>query len=178
VGHSFGGWTVLGTTEEDHRVKAVVAFAPAGASRSRPGIIPATLSFNWGRDVPTLYLVGENDTSLPLSGMDELFDRTPATKQMVILRGADHLHFIDNIEEEHEAVRKMKFPPELAWIQREMRPIAELCSEKNAHLFIQGLTLSHFDAFLKQDLRARHFLGGDVVGELASRGIEMSLRRA
>ena len=178
VGHSFGGWTMLAAAGEDPRVRAVAAFAPAGSSRPGPGIIPATLTFNWGRDVPTLYLVGENDTSLPLSGMNELFDRTSATKQMVILRGADHLHFIDNIEQEHETVREMKFPTELAWIQREMRPMTELCSENNAHLFVRSLTLSHFDAALKQHPAARQFLSGDIVAELAARDIDVRVRRA
>src|SRR5262245_39054464 len=62
IGHSFGGWTALAATETDARIRAVVALAPGGSSRPRPGVIPATLAFNWGRDVPTLYLVAENDS--------------------------------------------------------------------------------------------------------------------
>src|SRR5262249_6548752 len=110
VGHSFGGWTALATTEVEPRIRAVVALAPGGASKPRPGILPATLSFAWGRDVPALYLVAEDDTSLPLSGMQELFERTPATKQMLILRRADHLHFMDDVERAHEAARNMQRP--------------------------------------------------------------------
>jgi dienelactone hydrolase len=114
AGHSFGGWTVLATPDVEPRIRAIVALAPGGASQRKPGILPVTLDFHWGRDVPTLYLVGEDDISLPLAGMVELFERTPATKQMVIPRRADHLHFMDNVEAMHEAVRAMAFPRELA----------------------------------------------------------------
>ena len=177
AGHSFGGWTVLATPEVDSRIKAVVALAPGGNSKPRPGIIRAKLAFQWGRDVPTLYLAGENDTPIPLDGVYELFERTPATKQMVILRRADHLHFIDNVEPEHEAVRKMQFPGELAYMPKEMRPIEELCSGEQAHLFLRGLTLGHMDAVLKQDEAARQFLRGDIEAELTRRGVEAILHR-
>ncbi len=171
AGHSFGGWTVLAAPEVDSRIKAVVALAPGGNSKPRPGIIRAKLSFAWGRDVPTMYLAGENDTPIPLEGVYELFDRTQATKQMVILRRADHMHFIDNVEQEHEAVRKMQFPEELAYIPKEMLPISELCSGEQAHLFLRGLTLSHMDAVLKEHAGARRFLEGNIEAELASRGV-------
>lgn len=173
VGHSFGGWTALAATEADSRIRAVVALAPAGSSNPKPGIMSAKLTFNWGRDVPALYLVAENDVSLPLSGMYELFGRTPATKQMVILRKADHLHFMDNVEEAHEAVRNMAFTGELTWILKEMRPIAEHCSGDQAHLFVRGLTLCHLDAILKKEEKARRFLIGDIKAELTARGIEV-----
>ena len=92
AGHSFGGWTALAVPEVDGRIRAVVALAPGGSSQPPPNIIPAQLTFTWGRDVPTLYLVAENDTALPLAGMYELFARTRATRHMVILRRADHGH--------------------------------------------------------------------------------------
>src|SRR5437763_11084462 len=41
----------------------LVALAPGGSSRPPPNIIPAKLTFAWGRDVPTLYLVAEDDTA-------------------------------------------------------------------------------------------------------------------
>ncbi len=178
VGHSFGGWTVLAATEEDPRVRAVVALAPGGSSQTKPGILPLKLSFNWGREVPVLYLVAEDDVSLPLAGMYELFDRTPATKQMVILRRADHLHFLDNVEQEHEKVRAMKFTGELAWISKEMRPIAELCTGEQAHLCVRGLTLCHMDAVLKGQEKARRFLAGDLEAELTVRGVEILVHNA
>ena len=173
VGHSFGGWTALAAPDIERRIRAVVALAPGGASNPRPGILPATLTFAWRRDVPTLYLVAENDVSLPLAGMYEIFERTPATKQMVILRRADHMHFMDNVEELHETVRKMKLPPELASMQQEMRPIAELCSGEQAHLFVRGLTLGHMDARLRQQEQARQFMVGDIEAELEERSVEV-----
>ena len=97
VGHSFGGWTALAAPDVERRIQAIVALAPAGSSRRKPGILPVTLDFGWGRDIPTLYLVAENDVSLPLAGMYELFERTPATKQLDMLRRADHLHFMDHV---------------------------------------------------------------------------------
>jgi hypothetical protein len=91
---------------------------------------------------------------------------------MIILRRADHMHFMDNVEEMHESVRNMTFPEELSWIPREMRPIAELSSGEQAHLFLRGLTLAHMDATLKQTPQARRFLEQDIVGELAARNVE------
>jgi predicted dienelactone hydrolase len=172
VGHSFGGWTALAATEADRRIRSVVALAPGGSSRPRPGILQATLAFAWGRDVPTLYLVAENDVSLPLDGMVELFERTPATKRMVILSRADHLHFMDDVETRHEAVRAMPWPEELAWLPKEMRPVAELCSGDEAHAFVRGLTLSHLDATVRQRENAERFLTGDLRAELAARGVD------
>jgi dienelactone hydrolase len=84
VGHSFGGWTALAATEVEQRIHAVVALAPGGSSQPKPGILPGRLTFTWNQNVPTLYLVAEKDTMTPLAGMYELFERTSATKQMVI----------------------------------------------------------------------------------------------
>ena len=172
VGHSFGGWTALAAPDLDARIRAVVALAPAGASQRKPGILPATLSFAWGRDVPTIYLVAENDTALPLAGMYELFERTPATKQMVILRRADHLHFMDDVEQLHETVRKLPYPG-----VDEMRPITELCSGEQAYLFSRGLTVCHMDATLKEQEAAQRFWAGDIQAELAKRGTDVIVCR-
>jgi predicted dienelactone hydrolase len=177
VGHSLGGWTALAATEIDARIRAVVALAPGGSSRPKPGMLPVKLGFNWGRDVPTLYLVAENDVSLPLAGMYELFERTPATKQMAILRRADHMHFMDNVEELHETVRTMTFAGDLAWLPKEMQPIAELCTGAEAHLFVRGLTVCHMDAVLKQQEEAQRFLLGDIEAALAARGVEVIVHK-
>jgi dienelactone hydrolase len=173
VGHSFGGWTALAAIEVERRIGAVVALAPGGSSRPKPGIIPGKLNFTWDRDVPTLYLVAEDDIMLPLAGMYELFERTQATKQMMILRRADHMHFMDNVEEMHETVRATPFTREAAWISKEMRPIAELCSGEQAHLFVRGLTLCHMDATLKRQEWAQRLLAGDIEAELAGRGVDV-----
>jgi hypothetical protein len=105
--------------------------------------------------VPALYLVAENDTALPLEGMYELFERTRATKQMVILRRADHDHFMDDFE-----------------------PQPGLCSAQEAHVFVCGLTLCHLDAVLRQQALAQQFLAGDVEAELAARGVDAIVYRS
>jgi len=177
VGHSFGGWTALAAIKDVRDIRAVIALAPGGASKRKPGILPAEVSFAWGRDVPTLYLVAENDTSLPLEGMYELFERTPATKQMVILRRADHVHFMENAEELHEAFRMAPLSGELAQIQKDMQPFTDLCSADQAYLFVRGLTLCHMDAMLKGVEDARRFWGADIKAELERRGVDAILHR-
>ena len=154
LGHSFGGWTALAAPEVEGRIGAVVALAPAGSSRPPPNIIPAQLTFEWGRDVPTLYLVAEDDMALPLAGMVELFERTCSTKHMVSLRRADHGHFGDEVE-----------------------PQAGQCSREEAHLCVRGLTLAHLDDVLKRQEAAQRFWRGDVAAELAVRGVDVRVRR-
>ena len=179
VGHSFGGWTALASPDAVPQIQAVVALAPGGSSNPRPGILPVKLAFKWGRDVPTLILAAENDVPLPLEGMYEIFGRIPAAKRMVILRRADHMHFMDDVEQQHESVRTSPpWIPELDYLQKEMRPIAELCTAKQSHLFVRGLTVAHFDAALKHDDDARRFLAHDIQAELASRSVEAFVHAA
>ncbi len=136
-----------------------------------PGILPLTLTFAWGRDVPTLYLAAEDDVPIPLEAVSELFDRTPGTRRMFVLRRADHQHFLDDVAGVHEALRAMSLPGDAAWLPAAMRPISELCSGEQAHLFVRGLTLAHLDAALRQSAAAERFLAGDVVAGLAARGV-------
>jgi len=91
---------------------------------------------------------------------------------MVILRRADHAHFMDNVEEVHEAFRTMPVIGELASIQKEMRPIGELCSGEEAHLFVRGLTLCHMDAILRELEEAREFWTGDIRAKIERRGVD------
>ena len=177
VGHSFGGWTALSAGQADARIRAVVALAPGGASRPRPGILPLRLAFDARRALPTLYLVAEDDTSLPLAGMLEILERTPAPRRMVILRRADHCHFMDNVVEAHEAFRAFPATGDFEWI-REMKPIGELCDAGQAHLFARGLTVCHFDAVLREQGGALEMLRGDLAAELARRGVDAALREA
>jgi len=148
IGCSFGGWAVLATPEVDDRFGAVVALAPAGNSKPLPGILPVTLTFAWKREVPTLFLVAERDGATPLPGMYELFERTPSSKRMFILRGAGHGHFGDQIEED------------------------EHCKREHAHLFTLGLGLAHLDAVLKQNPAAQRFLASDPTAALRERGVD------
>lgn len=148
LGWSFGGWAVLAALEVDDRFGAVVALAPAGSSKPLPGIIPASLTFKWRRDVPALFLVAERDQYTPLPGMYELFTRSPSSKRVFILRHADHGHFGDHIED------------------------PGLCSPGNAQLFTRSLGLSHLDAVLKESRAARQFLAVNAVAELKERGVD------
>jgi hypothetical protein len=72
---------------------------------------------------------------------------------MVVLPRADHLHFVDNVEQAHEQLRTASLPPEASWISREMRPIAELCSGEEAHRQARNYT------------RHPQLLGGGAAGE-------------
>ena len=96
---------------------------------------------------------------------------------MIILRHADHMHFMDDVETQHEAVRATPFTGELAWIREEMRPIAELCSGAKAQLFTRGLAAAHLDSVLRPGEQARRFWLGDIEAELARRGVEATVHR-
>jgi hypothetical protein len=148
-----------------------------GGAGTVAGTATGNGTFAWGRDVPTLYLAAEQDVPVPLAGVHELFDRTPGSKRLLVLRRADHQHFVDEVEREHEAVRAMSFPDEAAWIPAAMRPIADLCPGEQAHLFVRGLTLGHLDATLRQHDAATRFLAGGVEAELAARGVEAIAHR-
>jgi dienelactone hydrolase len=176
VGHSLGGWTVLAATEVEPRVRAVVAHAPGGSTRPRRGVLALPLTFDWGRDVPTLYLAAEHDVPIPPDAVRDVYDRTPATRRLVVLLRADHEHFVDDVEGTHETVRTMPLPPEAAYLQAEARPMTELCNGEQAHVFVRGLTLAHLDATLRDDPAAARFLTGDLEGELAARGVEAIVR--
>jgi hypothetical protein len=161
----------LATPDIEPRVGAVVALAPAGARRPRPGILPVGLSFAWGRDVPTLFVTGDEDVMTPLDGVAELFERTPATARMFVLRGADHLHFVDDVETAHESLRHGTLSGDAAWIPAAMRPLAELCPPARAHEAICGLTLAHLDATLRGDREAEAFLEWAGSGGMSPLGV-------
>lgn len=65
------------------------------------------------------------------------------------LERADHMHFVNDVEKSHEAFRTMPVEGDLAKIQADMRPIAELCTGEEAHRLIQDVTLAHFNATLR-----------------------------
>jgi predicted dienelactone hydrolase len=176
TGHSFGGWTTLAVTARDRRIRAALPLAPAGGSSPLP-VDPMTssLDFSWGRDVPTLYLVAERDTFLPLPGMHELYGRTRGPKRMVVLKNADHMHFCDRVEEIHELFRSMAPPGDFERIAKMIPPISELCSGEHAYLFTRGLGLAHMDAYLKGDEGAARFLAADLEKTMAERGVAVEV---
>ena len=123
--------------------------------------------------LPGRFNVGERSTQALDAARNRSFPR------MVVLRRADHMHFMDNVEQLHEAIRTSPpWIPELDYLQTEMRPIAELCAGEQSHLFVRGLTVAHFDAVLKQNDEARRFLAYDIQAELASRGVEAFVHAA
>ena len=88
-------------------------------------------------------------SALPMAGMFELYERTRATRQMVILRRADHGHFADEFEQQPEH-----------------------CTREQAHLYVRGLTVCHLEATLRELEGAHRLMASDVEAELAARGVE------
>ena len=172
AGHSFGGWTTLTTTARDRRIRAAVPLAPAGGASPLPvDLLRESVDFRWDREVPTLYVVAARDSLLPLAGMYELLERTPAAKRMVVLEDADHLHFCDRVEETHELFRTMPTDPLFEHIQKAIPPITELVPGERTHLAIRALALAHLDAHLRGDEGAARLLAGDVRAALAERDV-------
>jgi predicted dienelactone hydrolase len=174
-GHSFGGWTTLATAGRDPRIRAALPLAPAGGTSLLPTrALGDALDFAWRRPVPTLYLVADGDTLLPLPGMRELYARTPSPKRMLVLTNADHMHFCDQIEQIHELFRMMP-PPIFDQLAPSIRPIEELCAPDGAYHFTRGLGLAHMDAHVRGLEAAAAFLAGDLVATLAARGVTATL---
>jgi predicted dienelactone hydrolase len=177
AGHSFGGWTTLTTTARDRRIRAALPLAPAGGTSPLPVTrLREALDLRWGREVPTLFIVADRDTLLPLPGMRELLAATPAArKRMVVLRNADHMHFCDRVEQVHEMFRLVPQDPLFQPIQAAIPPIEALCPGAQTHEAIRGLGLAHFDAVLRDDARAAALLDGDLAAQLGARGIAVEL---
>ncbi len=174
-GHSFGGWTTLMVASRDRRVRAALPLAPAGGWSPLPSqVLADALDFAWGRDVPTLFLVADQDTLLPLRGMHELYGKTQSQKKMLILENADHMHFCDRVEEIHELFRMMP-PPVFDQVAKDIKPISELSSGESAYKFTRGLGLAHMDAHLRGSESAASFLAGDLVATLAAQGVKASV---
>lgn len=176
TGHSFGGWTTLAVTARDRRIRAALPLAPAGGASPLPvDLLKNSLSFEWGRDVPTLYLVAEKDSLLPLPGMRELLARTQSPKKMAVLLNADHMHFCDRVEEVHELFRMMPPPGDFERIAKTVPPVSQLCSGEHAYLFVRSLGLAHMDANLKGNEYAARFLGEGIPTAMAERGVRVDI---
>ena len=186
TGHSFGGWTTLQTAARDERVHAALPLAPAGGENPitaglQRNVLGSSLDLAWEREVPTLFLVAENDTLLPLESMRKLIERTPHPRRAIVLRASDHFHFCDGVEQAHELFRMMApmmaangpmAGPETKALLEQMKPAAELCPGEHAYQTIQGLGLAHMDAHLRAHPDAAAWIAGDLVAVLAGRGIE------
>jgi predicted dienelactone hydrolase len=187
AGHSFGGWTTLSAVANDPRIRAALPLAPAGGKTglAAADALAAGLAVDWARDVPTLFLVAERDTILPLEGMHDLFSRTPEPKRMVVLENADHLHYCDRVEEVHELFRMMgslllgtpaaAAQPEVAAVVRGIPPASELCPGEHAYQYLRSLGLAHMDAHVKGLAEAADWLAQDLEALFAARGIAVDV---
>ncbi len=180
MGHSFGGWTTLAVTAQDPRIRAALPLAPAGGKLPIPvNPLAKALDFNWGRDVPTLYLVADRDSVLPLEGMHELFEQTQGAKRMVVLRDSDHMHFCDRVEQTHEMFRAIAntVSGDVRFMTggRQIEPISKYCPGEHAYQLLRGLGLAHMDAHLKQEPAALELLASDLAALLAARGIRIDV---
>jgi hypothetical protein len=126
--------------------------------------------------VPTLLVGGDQDQSIPIEGVRELFDESPWPTRLLVLRCADHLHFVDDIAAAHEAFRQVPAEGEMAWIA-DMRPIGELCDPAAAQAVVRAVTLAHFDAALRGMEAAAAFLDGDLSALLAAHAIDAVVDR-
>lgn len=175
TGHSFGGWTTLAVIGADPRICAAMPLAPAGGPSPLPtNPLGDALDFAWDRHVPTLYIVADRDTLLPLDGMLALRARTPGEPRMVVLENMDHMHFCDRAEQMHELFRLMPPPGLFEAIAKRVPPISELAPPDHAYRAIRGLGVAHMDAALKGHADAARLLAGDVTGRLAADGVRVS----
>lgn len=185
-GHSFGGWTTLKVLETDDRIRAALPLAPAGGHRSADPDNPLAhgLQFNWKRTVPTLYLVGEVDSILPLDGMQDLYQRNPEPRKTIVLLNADHFHFNDEVEINHDGFKTMMTMLSAGMAGDEkasmdvmlaaMKPSSELVPGEHAYTLINGLGLGHFDAHLRDNSEAKALMAGDLAEVMADRGVRVS----
>jgi dienelactone hydrolase len=172
AGHSFGGWTTLAVTARERRIRAALVLAPAGGSGlAETNPLARALVFDWGRDVPVLYVVADRDSLLPLPTMHDLFERTRSQKRLVVLRDTDHMHFCDRAEMVHEMFRTVPMVPELQRLAPAIPPFDELAAEAPTLGAIGALGLAHMDAALRADEGAAGFLAADLAAVLAARGV-------
>ena len=173
-GHSFGGWTTLQTTAEDDRIIAALPLAPSGGTGSfiaGPDDPRVTMSelveLAWGRHVPTLMIVADDDSVLPFEGMHDLLQRTESIERMVVLVDADHFHFCDGAEVTHDLMSGV--------MGEGARPSSELVPGAHAYAVTNGLGLAHFDAELRGNPDAVAFLARDLSAVLAERGVNVEV---
>lgn len=183
TGYSYGGWTILMAADRDQRISVILPIAPAG------GAIPDSneinplydaLNLKWNHEISTLYLAADKDSLVPLKSVDDLFNRTPDPKKMIVIKNADHFHFCTYTEMAHEMLRSQ---PELLFgdtpvaksIKENMLPYSELCPAEVAKNFLNSLGLAHMDAHLKKNLSAVEWLKGDIKSFMADKGIDIEV---
>ena len=187
TGASFGGWTSLMAPSLDKRIVASAPMCPSGGETP---IYPdgrnharAALDFRWRHPAPTLFMVADRDSWLPLYGQLELFRRTPGPKRMVIMERADHNHFVDDVAFGHEWLRQFTLslaetetPTGADWraIARGMQPYENLTPQEPALRCWRGLCATHMAAHLRSEPDARAFWREDVAAALDRRGVKVT----
>jgi dienelactone hydrolase len=182
-GLSLGGFTVLAANTVSRRIKASFAIAPGWGTRSP---VPQMARFTrflrfeeWKAPASTFLLTGGADALVIVDDVRELHARLPEPKRLAVLKGAGHLHWVDDAELMHETLRHRylsgDFPdPEIDGpaIGRAFRPFSELCPAQHAVDSIRSIGLAHFAATLSDSDEARSFLA-DLARTLAQRGIDL-----
>lgn len=184
TGSSLGGWSALMATI-DPRVRAIVPLCPVGgpgplAFKGVP-CLSRYLEDGWQSVAEITTLVADQDSWLPLYGQIDLFARLQApSKRLIVLRGADHLHFIDAVTESHASfaafTRRLADIPGARGVPWQamaglIRPAADLMPEAEAQTIVCGLTTLQMDAALKSSSAARDTL--ETAGaELRRRGLD------
>jgi dienelactone hydrolase len=181
-GMSMGGYTALAANSYSTRQTASVAIAPMCGIRSpipQIGRLGKLLNVDdWKSNVSTFVLTGSVDALVIVDDVRELFDRMPSPKQLLILKDAGHLHWVDNAEQNHETMRlgylSGQFPdPEIDGpaLGKAFRPFSELCPAEHAADTMRAICLSQFRGILMGDTQAQHFLSNDLANTFAARGI-------
>lgn len=109
VGHSLGGYTVLGVAGawptwkdqriREERIQAVLALAPY----TQPYVLGNTFHYV---HAPVMYQSGSNDADIttPITKGKGAYDKTPAPKHYVEFEGADHFAWADKNMQSHKDI--------------------------------------------------------------------------
>lgn len=134
-GHSFGAWTSVllagaSPTFQDKRVKAVVALS--GPVNEHVYAVASENDLS-AVNVPILFEFGDQE---PAKGRKDdktfLFDKSKSPKQLISIKGADHLSFSGGVKGEHKKA-------------------SEYLTEDPQRKTISETTLDFFNAFIKGD---------------------------
>lgn len=183
TGYSYGGWTILMAALSDQRISAILPIAPGGGKTpdsDEDNPLYNALKLNWDHEIATLYIAAEKDSLVPIASVNDLFNRTPEPKKMIVINNADHFHFCTYTEMAHEMLRSQ---PELLFgdtpfskqIKENMLPITELCPSELAQAFLNSLGLAHMDAHLKNNRAAEKWLKGNIKSIMTSKGIDVEV---
>jgi dienelactone hydrolase len=185
-GMSMGGFTTLAVNSESARIKACLAICPMTGTRSMvPGVVRLShllRTDDWKSTPSTFVLTGSEDCFVIADDVRDLFKRIDHPKRLAVLKGAGHIHWVDNAEFVHETMRARyasgEFPdPDLdtAKLAKLMRPFSELCPASHAADSMRAIAVAQFEANLKEDDDARVFLGRNLATTFATRGIDLEV---